>query len=322
MRVRRLVLMVGWELLAVALLVAFVLLIATMPPLQVYKQSGAPLGYRVRVDTDKWQQNLHTYAATVRKGTLGRDREGRPVAPMLWSRLGNSMKLLGISLCLAVLLGVAKGVHDFLQIRRARRVALGPLLTGMVQGLPDFWLVMVLQVGAVLLFNRTGLRPFPVAFDDHVPVIGLVYPVFCLSLIPWAYVARMTATAMQTVYDQDFIRTARAKGLREVLVVYRHALAAALVQILDGLPNALAVMFSNLLIVEALFRYPGITILIRDAANPLSRLADPRLPAPPADVPVLVAGGIALGLVFSLLHLTISVLRRLLDPRLKERDAA
>lgn len=319
MRARRLLVWFGWELVAVALLVAVVLLLATLPPLQVFKNPESLLGYSVHVNTSVWGNTIDRYLETVKSGSLGADRTGRPVGPLLAWRLGNSLKLLGIATVLALVFGVLKGVRDFLQMRRSR-LALGPLLTGMVQGLPDFWLIMILQWGAVWLFTRWGLRPFPTAYDDHMPVAGLVYPVICLALIPWAYVARMTTTAMQTVYDQDFVRTARAKGLPEFGVVYRHAFRAALVQIMDGLPGALAVMVSNLLIVEALFRYPGITILIKDAVNPLSQLRDVRIAAPPPDVPVLVAAGVALGLIFTVLHLAIAGSRRLLDPRLKERD--
>lgn len=321
MRARRLLLSIGWELVAVALLVAFVLLLATLPPLQVHKNSAALLGYSARVDTHAWGQNITHYLETIRSGSLGTDRSGWPVGPILVRRLGNSLKLFGIAAVSALVLGVFKGVRDFLQMRRSR-LAIGPLLTGIVQGLPDFVLIMTLQWGAVWLSTRWGLRPLPLAYDADMPAAGMVYPLFCLTLVPWAYVARMTSTAMQTVYDQDFVRTARAKGVAQFFVVYRHAFRAALVQILDGLPNALAVMVSNLLLVEVLFRYPGITILIRDAVNPLSRLPDPRMPAPPPDVPVLVAAGVSLGLTFTLLHLAVAVARRLLDPRLKERDSA
>lgn len=313
---RRLAFLIGWELVGLLLLVTFVVALSTMPPLQVSRSSRAVLGYRVWVDTDRWQQNVQTYGETLAQGTLGKSRNGFPVSTLLFGRLAQSLQLLSLSLVLAVVLGVWKGVRDFRQLH-AGRAAAGPVVTGMVQGMPDFWLVMVLQLAAVQLYKASALRPLPPVYDDRMPVTSMVLPVLCLTLIPWAYVARMTSTAMQTVFDMDYIRTARAKGLSEWAVVVKHALGAAAVPILDGLPNALAVMFSNLLVVEYLFRYPGITIMLKDAVNPLPPSTDIHVPVPPADVPVLVPAGTALGLLVWLLHLAVVVLRRGADPRLK-----
>jgi peptide/nickel transport system permease protein len=299
------------------LLLAFVVAVATMPPVQVTRNPQAAIGYQVRVDTGTWQQTFLKYRETVSGGTLGTDRAGHPVGPLVADRLANSLKLMGLALLVALVPGVLKGLWDFRQIRSGR-LAIGPALTGVVQGMPDFWLVMVVQLGAVKLYQYYAVRPFPPIYDDAFPVRSLVAPVLCLAMIPWAYVARITSTAMQTIWEKEFIRTARAKGLHESAVTIKHALMAAVVPILDGLPNALTVMCSNLLIVEYLFRYPGMTILLRDAVSAPPPGVDIRRPLPAPDVPVLVAAGVTLGLVFWLVHMLILVLRRAADPRLKE----
>lgn len=314
---KQLFLHLTWEIAGILLLLAFVVAVATMPPIQVTRDPQAAVGYKVRIDTKTWQQTLTHYQQTIAAGTLGDDRAGHPVGPLVADRLANSLKLMGLALLFALVPGVLKGLWDFGQIRSGR-LAVGPALTGVVQGLPDFWLVMVVQLGAVKLYQSYALRPFPPIYDDAFPVRSLVFPVLCLALIPWAYVARITSTAMQTVYEKDFIRTARAKGLHEYAVTVKHALMAAIVPILDGLPNALTVMCSNLLIVEYLFRYPGVTILLRDAVSAPPPGADIRRALPATDVPVLVAAGVTLGLVFWLVHMIILVLRRAADPRLKE----
>jgi ABC-type dipeptide/oligopeptide/nickel transport system permease component len=299
--------------------VAFVLLVATMPPMRIFQNSREWTGYTVQVDTAQWGHTLHQYVQTLASGTFGKDRSGNPVSAMVFPRLWNTLKLIFLSLALAIPLGMAKGIWDFNSLRKGG-AAIGPMLTGLVQGLPDFLLVMLLQVAAVRLFYYFHIRPFPPAWDDHNPAGSMVLPVFCLTLIPLAYAARITSQAMVSVYDQEYIRTARAKGLHEAVVIFKHALAGALVQILDGLPNTLAVMFSNALIVELLDHYPGVTILLRDAVSPLSLLADARMQPPPPDVPVIVTTGVSLGLVFALLYAVLSILRRLVDPRLRERD--
>jgi len=319
MRLRRLLVSVGWEVLGIALLVVFVVLIATMPPLQVTPDPDSWLGYSVQVDAAHWGQTLDAHLQTLRSGSLGEDRRGNDVADLVLAGLASTLKLVFISLALAVPLGMAKGLWDFRSLRK-RGPAVGPMLTALVQGMPDFLLAMLLQIGAAKLFQHAGIRLFPVAWNHQEPVASMVFPVICLTLLPLAMVARITSQALVTTYDQDYIRTARAKGLREVVVLFKHALVGALVQILDGMPNVLTIMFSNALIVERLFHYPGVTALLLDAASPPSFLFDMRTQLLPPDVPVLVAAGASLGLVFALLYAVLSLLRRVVDPRLRERD--
>lgn len=313
---------IAWEMLGLSLLVAFVVLICTMPPLNITPNPKALTGYQVKVETAEWGNRLNSYWQTLRSGSLGTDRRGFPVAELLPKRVGNSLKLMSISLGLALVLGTAKGIRDFQQLRRGR-VGLGPVTTGLIQGLPDFWLVLLIQVMAVALVKNLDWRPFPVVYMDEQPLRSLVYPVFCLFLVPMAYVARITSTAMTSVYEKEYVRTARAKGLAEPVVMYRHVIRTAIVQIMDGLPNALAVMFSNLLIIESMFYFPGITTLLKEAANPLSsNWFDPRRQTIPPDTDVLIAAGVTLGLIFAVLYFLIAVLRPFFDPRVREREEA
>jgi peptide/nickel transport system permease protein len=307
-----------WELVGVSLLVGFVLILATMPPVQVTPAPAAPAGYTVKVDTRAWKEGLRQYVATIRSGSLGRDRHGHPVGPLVAQRLVNSLKLMAIALTAGLVLGLIKGVWDFMQLRRGG-LALGPMVTGLVQGLPDFWLIMICQYGVVWSTQRFGFSLFPAGWMDEQPVASMVLPVLCLALVPWAYMARITSTALLSVWQEDYIRTARAKGLSDAAVIFRHAMANAINQILESLPNTLAVMFSNLLMVEYLYRYPGVTILLKDAVNPLSSLRQSRLAFMPeaVDTPVVVAAGLSLGLIFALTYLLVTLLRRVVDPRLR-----
>lgn len=319
MRGRKLVATVGWEMAGIALFVLFIVLIATLPPFEVTPDPDRLLGYTIHIDTGQWGQTLRDYLHTLRSGSLGTNRRGHDVAGLLLPRIVNTLRLVATSLVFALPLGMVKGLRDFQALRR-RGASFGPLLTGLLQGVPDFFLVMLLQIGVARMFQRTGFRLLPVAWDAVRPVASMVLPVTCLALLPLAAVARITAQAMTSVYEQDYIRTARAKGLPERVVVYRHALAGALVPILDAMPGVLTVVFSNALVVELLFHYPGVTNLLQDAASPPSLLFDLRKPLPPPDVPVLVAAGASLGLIFALLYAAVSVLRRVADPRLRGRD--
>jgi ABC-type dipeptide/oligopeptide/nickel transport system permease component len=306
------------EIAGIILLIGFVVGLASMPPLQVVERATSMTGFAVKLDTAQWNTTMATYWKTVKTGSLGIDYKKRPVGPLVLSRLGNSMKLVGVAVLLAIGLGIPKGFWDFNQMRK-KGIALGPILTGAVQGVPDFWLILLIQLGAAFLYNRFGWTPFKIGFNSEDPINSMVYPVLSLALIPGAYMARITSTAMNNVYEKEYIRTARSKGLHEIGVIYKHALRNALVQILDGLPSVAGVMVSNLLIVEYLFNFPGLTTLLKLAISPPPTFVGSVRTIPPTDVPTLVAAGVALGVLFSALYVTINILRRIADPRLKER---
>ena len=317
---RRVGALLGREVVGLLVVAGLVIAVAALPPVQISPDPENILDRRVTLDVGAWGRAIVSYVEMLADGTLGRDRNGLPIAPILGARLGHSLMLLGSALGLALLLGVPKGIWDFRQMRR-RRLALGTLLSGAVQGLPDFLLVFLLQYAGVLLFRWLGWQPFPVAWVPEEPVRSLVFPLVCLTLVPWAYISRLTGSALGQVWEEDYIRTARAKGLHERVVVYRHAMRNAAILILDGLPNVLVVMISNLLIVEYLFALPGLTILLKDAVSPGAQRILPGA-QPAADVPLLAAAGLTLALVFTVLHTAVAALRRLTDPRAKERDAA
>jgi len=334
------------ELAGIALLVVFVLGLVTMPPIEFTRgPAGAgnappapivpaapgaamtpppPVPLHIRVDTAQWRKNTSDYLAVLHKGSLGENARHRPVGPMVAERLKNSLELIGLSVAVVVFLGIIKGFWDFNQMQR-RSLPIGPAITSLVQGLPDFWLILVLQLGSVWMFQHFGWNPFKVAWSSQEPFSSLVYPVITLSLIPLAYMARTTSTALETVYGMDYIRTARSKGLSRLVVLYKHALRNALVQILDGLPGVIAVMVSNLLIVEYMFGFPGLTTTLKDSIVVITgqeRVGNVTYFRTGSDTPVLVAAGVALGLVFSVLYTVVRILRRLVDPRLQERDQA
>lgn len=314
---RRLLWWLAGEVAGVVLLVAFVVALATMPPIQVQPSRNGLLGYSFKLDAAQWMKNATGYTKAVRSGELGKNRRGDPAGPLVAGRLGNSLLLMGAAAAIAVVLGVVKGFWDFEAIRR-RRLAVGPVVTSALAGLPDFWLVLLLQLLAAWMYRELDIQPFRTSYDATDPASSFAFPLLTLCLIPMAHVARVTATAMGNVYDREYIRTARAKGLTEFRVIYKHALRNAVVQILDGLPGVMAIMVSNLLIVEYLYNYPGLTTLLKEAISPtvFSSRGGFVQPAPP-DTAVVVLSGVALGLVFTLLYVVLQALRRAADPRLK-----
>lgn len=318
------------EVVAAVVLALIVILVVTIPPFRVYAKPSAPFGVALQLDLHRWGTNTAGYLAILRTGSLGRDYKGRDVGPLLAGPLLHSLGLLGLALVLATVVGVAKGFWDFRSMQR-RRLPIAPLLTAAVQGMPDFWVVLMLQLFAVWIYKASGWKPFRVAWASEDPVTSMILPLITLSLIPASYMARVTSLALKQVYDKDYIRTARSKGLREQTVLLKHSFRNAVVQVLDGVPGVVTVMVSNLLIVEYMYGFPGITEFLRQAIRPPVSMAQvwtrmglvgPAPKPPTSDIPSLALAGIAIGLIFSLLFLTLALLRRLVDPRLREGDEA
>ena len=92
-------------------------------------------------------------------------------------------------------------------------------------------------------------------------------PVICIGITPITLVVRMTRTSMLDVIRQDYIRTARAKGLKERTVIYRHALRNALIPVITVIGMQLATIFGGSIIVESIYSIPGMGVLLLTAIN-------------------------------------------------------
>ena len=217
------------------------------------------------------------YARFVRgalRGDLGVSlAEGRPVAPLLRAALANSVLLCGTGLALAVLLGVAVGS---LQGWRPAGVAgrlLGTGLTGLY-AVPEFVLAVVLSG---VLAVRLRLFPTGGLADPVLALVGtpgeqladrgwhLVLPALTLALGWGAAIARQQRVALLEVAGEDFVRTARAKGLADGAVFARHAFRTALPGTVAVVGLMLPVLVGGAVVVEALYSWPGMGSLLLQA---------------------------------------------------------
>jgi ABC-type dipeptide/oligopeptide/nickel transport system permease component len=143
-----------------------------------------------------------------------------------------------------------------------------------------------------------------------VPVAGwgrpeqVILPVLVLTIPPMAYIARLTRTYMLEVLQQDYIRTARAKGLRERLVIWRHALRNTLVPLLTTIGIIFGGLLSGTFVVETIFNIPG-----------LGRLAIESIFA--RDYPVTMAIVLLFTLFYAGINLLVDLLYGLIDPRIR-----
>jgi ABC-type dipeptide/oligopeptide/nickel transport system permease component len=221
-----------------------------------------------------------------------------PVLQVLWDSLLISPVLALSALFLALPLGVFAGAQAALHRNRWQDSA---IIVIMVAGLsiPNFavatFLVYLLSANANLL-----------------PVAGwgtlrqAVLPVLVLALPAAAYIARLSRTFMLEVLQQDYIRTARAKGLSERLVIYRHAFRGTVVPLITVTGIIFGGLLSNTVVVETLFNIPG-----------LGRLAVDSIFA--RDYPVAMAIVLLFVLFYATINLLVDLICALVDPRIRSR---
>ena len=228
----------------------------------------------------------------------------RGVTEAILERLPITLSLTAMAFVLAVLLGVAAGVLAAMRHGRAADQGLMSLaLLGL--SLPEFWL------GLVLIWLVAVLVPiFPagdyVAFakDPWQWARHLALPTFSLACIQMGFIARMTRSSMLEVLSQDFIRTARAKGLPEPYVVLRHGLVNAMVPIVTVMGIMVGALLGGAVVTEQVFSIPGLGRLIIGAV--LSR-----------DFPVIQGGLLFLALIYLTVNLVVDLLYAVIDPRVR-----
>ena len=200
---------------------------------------------------------------------------GRPqrVAPELWKRLKVTLPLAALSILLSYLVAVPLGIYSAL--RRGTFFDAGAtVLLFLLFAIPTFWAGLMLQ----LLFGRAGWELLPVLglHDQNAADLGtvaylwdtakhLVLPILCYSYGSFAYLSRQMRVGLLEVIEQDYIRTARAKGLPERVVILRHALRNSLLPILTLLASILPLLIGGSIIVEVVFDIPGMGRLAFEA---------------------------------------------------------
>ena len=183
-------------------------------------------------------------------GNLGHTIRGdQPVLQLLMVHLPNTLLLAGSALVIAVAIGMTFG---FVAAYKRGSWLDTTLMTSAILGvsMPHFWLGLIL-----LFFFAVRLGWFPVAGDGFQ---NLILPALTLGVTNAAIIARLTRSSMIDIFDQDFIRTARAKGLRKTAVLYSHALRAGLVPVVTMIGMQFTYMMGGAIVVENVFGWNGV----------------------------------------------------------------
>jgi peptide/nickel transport system permease protein len=256
------------------------------------------------------------YLAALAHGNLGESFAlHRPVADALADAVPNTLVLAGAALCIDLLLGLALGVYQAVRARHLPDVGLG-YVTLFLSSVPMFWLGLLL----LLLFGE-WLRWFPVGgvidplLYGSLPWAGraldrvwhLTLPALTLGCVGAAGTARYQRAAVLEVIGQDYVRTARAKGLPERRVVLVHALRNALLPLITLFGLSFPFLLTGAVLVETVFAWPGMGKLAFDAI--LRR-----------DYPVVMAAALCASGMAVLGNLVADVLYAVADPRIRVQD--
>ena len=240
-------------------------------------------------------------------GDLGRSYSlNRPVLDEVWERFSATLVLAGAALVLCTLWGLAIGIWTAArQYGWTDRILTFTVLVGI--SVPSFWLGLLL----ILLF-AVDLRWLPASGmyaiyggGDLLDLLRhLILPAFTLSVVAAGVIARLTRSAMLEVLRQDFIRTARAKGVSEARVLHVHAFKAALVSVVPVIGVQAGFVLGGAVYIETVFQWPGVGRMLVQAISTRDIL--------------LVQGGVVLvSACYVLFNLLVDLAQCWLDPRIQ-----
>ena len=240
-----------------------------------------------------------TYMKDLAHGDLGvsflrNEKVNKLIGPRIWP----SFKLAVAAMLIALILGIPLGFYSAL--KQGTWLDTSSMLAA-VSGvsLPQFWLGLLL-----MLFFSAKLHLFPTSGYGDGSLMHLVLPAVTLGVGYMALLARTTRAAVLEILEEDYIRTARSKGLSELLINRKHVLQNTLILILTTAGMQFGSLIGQTVIVEKLFSWPGIGSLLVDSIFQ-------------RDVPVIQGCILVIIVVFLVVNLTVDLLYSLIDPRIK-----
>ena len=272
-----------------------------------------------------WYIQYFDYLKGLVTGDMGDSLRTRsPVSEEIWPYLAATFELSLFAIVIAVVIGINAGIISaWFQNSWFDYTAMVLALIGV--SMPIFWLglmnqwIFSIELGILPTTGRENVRDpinnitnFYVLdtiiqgdFNQLATVLKhLVLPGTALATIPMAIIARMTRSSMLEVMRSDYVRTARAKGVKMFWVVYKHALKNAIIPVLTIIGLQMGLLLGGAILTETIFGWPGIGRYIYEAIGF-------------RDYPVIQSGILVVAFIFVMINLFVDLLYGLVDPRIK-----
>ena len=227
-----------------------------------------------------------------------------PVLGLILNKLPKTAALAGASILIAVAISLTAGVVAAWKRNTVWDLGI-TVFTVLGISIPAFWLgimmilLFALYLGVLPSMGHASFLPNPLLFFRH-----LLLPALAVGLINAGYLTRVVRSQVVDVLEQDYVRTARAKGLRESIVLSSHALRNALIPIVTAIGMRFAYLMGGTVINEQIFAWPGIGRLV------LSSIIN-------RDYPVVQGVVLVSAIIFVIVNLAVDVLYTILDPRVR-----
>jgi peptide/nickel transport system permease protein len=247
------------------------------------------------------------YAGGLLSGNMGSSfLSGQPVAEILGRAIPITIELALLAATFAVFVGVPLGMLS--AVRHNTNLDFAARVGGLIGlSLPNFWIATLgLLITSVLFRWIPPVTWIPFWSDPFGNLLQIALPAFALSLHTLAIVMRMTRASLLEVLHEDFVRTARAKGLAPRPVVFGHALRNALIPVVTVVGTQVGVLMGGAVIIEVIFGLPGVGYsLVQAIYN--------------RDYPIVQVAAVYLAGVFVFVNLGVDLLYGVIDPRIQQR---
>jgi peptide/nickel transport system permease protein len=295
----------------------FALYLNDLSPLSFHETEDADARTYLDADTYHGRPLLHvgTTALVLKRPYLRRSYQTRrDVTELLLERIPNTLVLAVSAMLLATVIGISVGVLAAVNVNSALDRA---CVAGSVLGIsfPSYFSAVVFQlVFAYLLVDLTGLNltgdlfvADPLTGEERLVLKNLLLPAVVLGIRPIAVIVQLTRSAMLDVLTMDYVRTARAKGLGERTVLWRHALRNALNPVVTSISGWFAALLAGAFFVEIIFDYKGLGFETVEALRKF-------------DFPVLMGAILFAATIFVVINVLVDILYSVLDPRVSVRS--
>lgn len=257
-----------------------------------------------------WEQYIR-YMDDLLHGDLGTSyQKKRPVTDIFAEKYPYAIKLAVCAICLEAVMGIGAGLVSAIK-RYSFWDILVTLITSVLVAVPAFWLGMILQLifGIWLKDLTGGAISLPISGaggpnSQYMDWVHYILPAFTLAAVSTAYTARIMRSQLLDVMNQDYIRTAKAKGLSGRAIILHHALKNALIPVVTYIGIDFGAMMAGAILTETVFNWPGVGSEIYRAIS--SR-----------DWPLVMGGVTIIIVVVMVINLLVDISYAFLDPRIR-----